>query len=271
MLACSKIAPVVEVVRNAMRTPRLEVLIGAAVLAGTCCVPALAHRPYFSEPEAISAEGYSAVELKLLHGDGVLFADPMRAVVVGRDGELLAASPQSPALQLSCDDENGQCLVYDELAFTIYEPAADKWQARGLVEQGGEPQRFPEDIDGDYGFDARRATLSEIVRFEAAGLASSWMTTGFALAWWTVFCLLLLTVARDAFGKTRRLTIGAIVGMMARTAVALVMIPLATYAWLLAPYSVVYLAVVLTAGALLALPIAFRRRRLATPRASAPA
>jgi len=271
MLACSKIAPVVEVVRNAMRTPPLVALIGAALLAGLSCGPASANRPYFSEPEAISAEGYTAVQLKLLHGDGILFADPIRAVVVGRDGELLAASPQSPALRLSCDEADRRCLVYDELTFRIYEPVPDKWQAKGLIEQDGTPQRGPEDIDGDYGFDARRATLSEIAAFEAAGLASSWMTTGFALAWWTVFCLLLLTVARDAFGKTRRLTIGAIVGMMARTAVALVMIPLATYAWLLAPYSVVYLAVVLTAGALLALPIAFRRRRLATPRASAPA
>ncbi len=247
-----------------MDTPRLEALIGAAVFVGMCCAPAAAHRPYFSQPEAISAEGYSTVELKLLHGDGVLFADPIRAVVVGQDGELLAASPQSPALQLSCDDEMGQCLVYDELAFTIYEPAADKWQARGLVEQDGEAQRFPEDIDADFGFEARRATLSEIVRFEIAGLASSWMTTAFALAWWTAFCLLLLTVARDAFDKTRRLTIRAIVSLLARTAAPLMMIPLATYAWLLAPYSIVYLAVVMAAGAAVALPIAFRRREVAT-------
>lgn len=264
MLACNKIAPVVEVVRNAMETPRWKTLIGAALLAGLSCGPASAHRPHFSEPEVISAEGYSAVQLKLLHGDGVLFADPIRAVVVGQDGELLAASPQSPALRLSCDRHN-QCLVYDELAFKIYEPAAEKWQASGLIEQGGEPQRYPEDIDADYGFDARHATLAEIVRFEVEGLASSWITTAFALAWWTVFCLLLLTVARDALGKARRLTIGAIAGLLTRTAVALMMIPLATYAWLLAPYSVVYLAVVLTAGALVALPIAFRRRRAATP------
>lgn len=271
MLACNKIAPVVEVVRNAMETPRWETLIGAALLAGLSCGPAAANRPYFSEPEVISAEGHSAVQLKLLYGDGVFFADPIRAVVVGQDGELLAASPQSPGLRLSCDQPDRRCLVYDELAFRIYEPASDKWQATGLVEQDGKPQRFPEDIDADYGFDARQATLSEIAKFEAAGLASSWMTTVFALAWWTAFCLLLLTVARDALGKARRLTIGAIAGLLTRTAVALMMIPLATYAWLLAPYSVAYLAIVLTAGALLALPIAFRRRRVATPSASAPA
>lgn len=265
MLACNKIAPVVEVVRNAMETPRWKTLIGAALLAGLSCGPASAHRPHFSEPEVISAEGYSAVQLKLLHGDGVLFADPIRAVVVGQDGQLLAASPQSPALRLSCDEPNRRCLVYDELSFRIYEPAPDKWQATGLVEQDGKPQRSPEDIAADYGFDARQATLPEIAKFEAAGLASSWMTTGFALAWWTVFCLLLLTVARDALGKARRLTIGAIAGLLARTAVALMMIPLATYAWLLAPYSVVYLAIVMTAGAAMALPIVFRRRGAAAP------
>ncbi len=260
MLACTKIAPVVEVARNAMDIPRLETLIGAIVLAGAFCGPAAANRAYFTQPEPISAEGYPDAQLKLLHGDGVLFADPIRAVVVGQDGELLAASPQSPALQLSCDHQRHRCLVYDELAFRIYEPAADKWQAEGLVEQDGEPQRSPEDIVSDYGFDARQATLSEIVKFEAAGLASSWMTTAFALAWWTAFCLLLLTVIRDAFGRARRLTIRTIVSLLARTAVALVMIPLATYAWLLAPYSIVYLGIVLTAGAIVALPIAFRRR-----------
>jgi len=35
--------------------------------------------------------------LKLLNGDGIFFADPIRAMIVDNDGKLLAVSPMSTA------------------------------------------------------------------------------------------------------------------------------------------------------------------------------
>lgn len=235
-----------------MRTSALMFLFG--VLAAVFCAPATAHSPYFSQSEAISAQQHQTVTLKLLNGDGIFFADPMRAVVVDQTGALLAASPSSAALRIYCEQGGvaRQCLVYDNLTRTVYQPVEDEWRNHGPIEKDGKPQRFPEDMTSDFGFAGRAATLGETLRFEIAGLATSWMTTGIALAWWMLFWLLLLPVGRYALGADRRLTIGRIVVLMAQTVGALLMIPMATYAWLLAPYSVVYLAFVVTGGAMIA-------------------
>lgn len=234
-------------------------IVGVLFAAG--CGPASAHRPHFSESGTVSAEGYPVVQIKLLRGDGIFFADPIRAVVIGQNGELLAASPLSRALHLFCHDGARRCRVYDDLTFKIYEPKADQWQAKGLIEQDGEPQQYPEDMDGDFGFSERQATLAEIIRFEAIGIVSSWGTTGFRLAWWSLFWLLLLSVVHDALGKTRRFTIGAIAGMLARTVGALLMIPVAAYGWLLEPYSLVYLGFVMLTAPVIAILILYWRRR----------
>lgn len=239
-----------------MKASRLVTTIGIALLAGTHAGPASAHHPYFSASATLSTDEHPAIELKLLHGDGLLFADPARAVVIDQNGELLAASPLSAALQLSCDDRHRQCLVYDYVTLDIYQPEEKDWQDKGLIEENGAPQRYPETIETDFGFITRPATISEIARFEAAGLGSSWGTTGFALAWWALFWLLLLTVAQSLFGKKKQVTIGSIVGLLARSVAALLMIPVAAYAWLLAPYSIFYLGFVVTVGAVAAILIA---------------
>lgn len=239
-----------------MKNSRLTALIGIAMLGATCG-PAAAHRPHFLDSAPISAEGYPAAQIKLLIGDGIIGADPIRAVVIGRNGELLAASPIAQALQLSCDDQGRQCQVYDDVTFKIYEPSVNAWQDRGLIEQDGEPRQYPEDIDGDFGFVGRQATFAEIARFEAKGLVSSWMRTGWGISWWLAFWWLLLSVVRDIFGKTRPITIARIARLLGRTVVALLMIPLTAYGWLISPYSLIYLCIVLMAGAALAFPIAF--------------
>ncbi len=216
----------------------------------------------------MSSAGYQAVTLKLLNGDGILFADPIRAVVVNRDGTLLATSPSSPTLRIYCEDSGSlrQCLVYDELARTIYQPVESQWRDGGLVEQGDRPQRYPEDMTSEFGFDNRQATIGEIARFELAGMFASWMTTGVAVAWWALFWLLLRPAARYVFGRDRQLTISRIVALFLRTAGALLMIPVATQAWLMAPYSVIYLGFVVASGAMIALGLARWRTTAASSR-----
>ena len=235
-----------------MRTSALMFLFG--VLAGVFCSPAIAHSPYFSQSETISAEQHRAVTLKLLNGDGIFFADPVRAVVVDQNGALLAASPSSAALRIYCEKGGmeRQCLVYDNLTRTVYQPVEDEWRNQGPIEKDGKPQQYPEDLVSDFGFAGRAATLGETFRFEITGLAASWMTTGIAVAWWMLFWLLLQPASRYALGPDRQLTISRIVVLMMQTVGALLMIPIATYAWLLAPYSVIYLAFVVAGGAMTA-------------------
>lgn len=247
-----------------MRASTLMVLFG--VLAGVSCGPALAHMPYFSQSEPIPATGYDAVTLRLLHGDGIFFSDPTRAVVVSRDGRLLAASPASMSLRIICEgiDLLRKCLAYDDLTRTVYQPDERGWRDGGLIDKDGQPRSFPEASPSDFGFVGRPAALSEIIRFEITGLMTSWTTTGVALAWWTAFWLLLLPVARLLLRRRKPPTIAALVALLVRTAGALLMIPVTAYAWLMAPYSVLYLGFVVLFGAVAAGLLTGRRKELAT-------
>jgi hypothetical protein len=243
-----------------MRTSALMFLLG--VLVGVCCEPAAAQIPYFSQAESIPATGYEAVTLRLLHGDGFLLSDPARAVVISRDGRLLAASPISMSLRIICEgiDLLRKCLAYDDLTRTVYQPDERQWRDSGLIERDGQAQNFPAESSSDFGFVGRPATLGEIVWFEATGLMTSWTTTGVALAWWTAFWLLLLPVARYLVGRGKPSTITTLVVMLLRTAGALLMIPMTAYAWLMAPYSALYFAFVVLFGAMAAYLMMGRRR-----------
>ena len=224
------------------------------VLAGALCEPAAAHAPYFSQSEPIPAAAHEAVTLRLLNGDSVFFSDPTKAVVIGDGGRLLAASPLAASLRIVCDgaDLSRRCVAYDDLTRTVYQPNESEWHDGGPVEKDGQPLSSPEQIDAGFGFVGRPATLGEIIRFEATGLMTSWETTGVALAWWTAFWLLLLPVARFILGRGRPPTIAALPTLLLRTAGALLMIPVTAYAWLMAPYSVLYLVFVVLTGAMAA-------------------
>lgn len=231
------------------------------VLAGASCGPAVAGLPHFSQTEPIPATEYKAVTLRLLQGDGVFLSDPARAVVISGDGRLLAASPISTSLRIVCDgsDRLRACRAYDELSRIVYQPEEREWRDGGLIEKDGQPQSTPDDIASDFGFIGRPATLGEVIKFEAGGLVASWGTTGIALAWWTSFWLLLLPVARSLLGRDGPTNIGILINLLLRTAAALLMIPVTAYAWLMAPYSGVYLAFVVVIGAMAAHLMTVRR------------
>ncbi len=72
------------------------IVIGVASGGG----PAAAHSPYYKRSETIHAEGQNEARLALLSGDGIFFADPVRAVIVDPAGHLLAVSPISTTLDL---------------------------------------------------------------------------------------------------------------------------------------------------------------------------
>lgn len=244
-----------------MRPFALMLLSG--ILAGMTCEPAAAHMPYFSQSEPIPAARYEAVTLRLLQGDGDFLSNAAKAVVVSQDGRLLAASPGSASLRIICDGKGPlrTCLVYDDLAHMIYQPMEHDWRDGGLIEKDGQPRSLPETISADFGFVVRPATLGEIVRFEVGGLLTSWGTTGVALAWWTTFWMLLLPVARFLLGRRGPANIAALVTLLLRTTGALLMIPVTAYAWLMAPYSGLYLTFMVLVGALVAHLVTIRRRQ----------
>ncbi len=249
-----------------MRTSHLMFLFG--ILIELLCGPAAALTPIFSQSEPITSSFHEGATLRLLTGDGDFLSAPVKAVVVGQDGRLLAASQLSASLRLACKESDGkrQCVAYDDIARIFYRPMERDWQDRGLIEKDGQPLSLPEDIPSDFGFIGRQATLGEIVRFEFTGLLASWPTTGIALIWWTAFWVLLLPVTRFIMGRSELSSIGTLVTLLLRTAGALLMIPITAYAWLVAPYSVVYLAFVVLVGAMAAhLVTTVRKRRPAEP------
>lgn len=64
--------------------------------------PAAAHRPYVTQIEKIALPDGTVGEMRLLHGDGIIISDPVRAIVVGADGRLRARSVHTWAMVLMC-------------------------------------------------------------------------------------------------------------------------------------------------------------------------
>jgi hypothetical protein len=87
----------------------LLAVLYALLLAGG---PASAHSPYFTRTERITLPNGQAGELRLLHGDGIFFADPIRVLVLDAEGRLLARSHRTVPVALSCKPDH-QCQVFD--------------------------------------------------------------------------------------------------------------------------------------------------------------
>ncbi|WP_156381940.1 MULTISPECIES: hypothetical protein [unclassified Aureimonas] len=222
---------------------------------------AQAHSPYYTAVDTISVDGRESVSLKLLNGDGIFFADPMRAVVIDQHGTLLAASPLSVALTLLCRSVGHQrtCVVYDELPRMIYETKPSLWRNVGVIEEDGRPIEYPEYEMEERGFIQRKATIAETASAEFAGAIQRWPSTAIAIVWWTTFWLLILPVLGRLFGRGRRL---GPVSVMLRLFVGTLMMPVTAHLWLLAPYSKSYFVVVSMTGALLAWLMTNRRKLL---------
>uniref|UniRef100_UPI0013D609D6 hypothetical protein n=1 Tax=Acinetobacter baumannii TaxID=470 RepID=UPI0013D609D6 len=59
-------------------------------------------------------------QLSVLRGDGILGADPARAVIVDADGRSLARTPQTVAIQRVCDAARS-CNAVDPGSWAAYE------------------------------------------------------------------------------------------------------------------------------------------------------
>ncbi|TPG34875.1 hypothetical protein EAH89_30595 [Roseomonas nepalensis] len=149
------------------RSPFLTLALPLLLLAGC---PADAHRPYFTHVERIVLPDGQPGEMRLLKGDGILLADPVRILVLDRDGRLLARSHQSGAMVLLCDRDRRSCRGYDGAAVLLLDPASFRHgqSVPGLTDAERSGLLAFETGDESWGFVIRRASLADRIRAEAA-------------------------------------------------------------------------------------------------------
>jgi hypothetical protein len=93
-----------------LNRPLRIALILVAVAGGS----AQAHPPRLAGPPlALYMADGPAAALRLLYGDGILGADPVRPIVVGEHGEVYALGPKGHAVAIACTQ---QCRVFIFLA-----------------------------------------------------------------------------------------------------------------------------------------------------------
>lgn len=223
-------------------------------------VPAVAHSPYYTQAERLSGSGDQAVLMKLLHGDGIFFADPIRAVIVTGNGKLLAASPMSTTLFISCNRAKArrECIAYDELRQRIYTPNRSNWKANQTLELAGKPQEYPESRMEEYGFEIRKASIFEIVKFEVLSIFASPLLTVLAIIWWVAVWMLITPLywrlKRNKW-RLEKVSLISVLLLLVRLIGASTLLLVAAYGWLLFPYSLPYLIFVALVGAVSALTL----------------
>ena len=235
----------------------LEIALGLVI--GSHSIPAAAHSPYYSRTAAIAEPGHERVSLKLLHGDGIFFADPVRAVVVDGTGNLLALSPLALALSIVCEgsDTSRTCVAYDHLSRRVFAPRREGFRKARPIEEDGQPLEYPEMLDAEFGLSERAATPVEVAAFEIKGAFRSWKATALSVAWWIAFWALILPVAQLV--RSRPCRSRTVVSIALRLVGSTLMVTLTAYGWLLAPYSAFYLAAVVIAAASFTLLITRRQ------------
>jgi hypothetical protein len=144
-------------------------------------VPALAHRPYYSQIERIRLSNEEIGEVRLLHGDGIFFTDPVRPIIVDAKGRLVARGSKARSIVISCSDEHA-CLIVDLWGGRVYdlEPASFRQgPVQPDVQDGDRTGDWDlEDGDESWGFTLRDAGALELLaanlmvaRQSALGLA----------------------------------------------------------------------------------------------------
>lgn len=208
------------------------------------------------------------VTILLLHGDGVIFADPIRAVVVDKDGQLMAASPMSASLDIICSGAKGgrTCWVCDGLAAEIYVPLGSEMRPAGSIVDGDGPYalKYPELIDAEFGFSRRSATFTEKIQFEVQGMIDAWPATILALVWWFAISSIWVPVFWRLHvngWRVNHIAARGIFVLLLRTAGTLTLLLFTAFVWLQAPYSPIYLLIVASLGFVSAFAL-FRHSRV---------
>lgn len=170
--------------------------------------------------------------MRLLRGDGIIFADPYRILVLDRDSRLLALSHQSVPISLICRPGQTSCWGYDHDTgrVLVLDPAS--FRTGGPIVPGREERDGLYEIEGDYdswGFAGRHPSLAERLEAEwtLARQMPRTMATLAALGA-AVAAMGLLGVHRPGSWEAWRLWVWA-VGILARCMGMAAVIMLAMY------------------------------------------
>lgn len=215
-----------------------------------------AHSPYLTYQEGLSIRG-DEFTLALLNGDGIFFADPVRAVVLDDDGRAHAISELSATLSVLCKGLDGErnCFVYNELARVAFELDPQSFSAGMQILVNEEVQRYPESLDTEWGFVRRNVNLAEAVQLELRLMAVNLVLTMVASVWWCVGFFPLARLLRRLRSNGWRpwpVRFGPVVGTAFAMTYFGVFLFLNAYLWLLEPYSSIFGLTVGLAGFVLA-------------------
>jgi hypothetical protein len=129
--------------------------------------PALAHRPYYSQIERVRLADGEVGEVRLIHGDGIVFTDPVRPLIINSKGQLVARGPKTRSIVLSCNTDHS-CFIIDLWSDHVYEPEMSSFRhgpVQPAVQSGDRTDDWDlEDGDESWGFAMREASTRELLR-----------------------------------------------------------------------------------------------------------
>ena len=127
----------------------------------------LAHSPYTTQVEKVALPGGQLGEARLLHGDGIFSADPVRVLVVGANGRLLARSYRTPMMALACSRDH-KCRAFDVGQGQVLEIDPATFREGPNVPYHGDELGAIEAGEDSWGFRVRPASLLERIEGELA-------------------------------------------------------------------------------------------------------
>ena len=130
-------------------------------------VPVRAHAPFISQTVKIVLPDGQTGEMRLLHGDGIFSPNPIRVLIVGANGRLLARSHQSQTMVLSCS-RDGSCRALDVQRQWVLEIDPKEFREGPVVPRYGDELWTIEGGDESWGFRFRPASLAERIEGELA-------------------------------------------------------------------------------------------------------
>jgi hypothetical protein len=129
-------------------------------------IPAFAHRPYYSTVAKISLPDGERGEVRLINGDGIIFTDPVRPLIVNSKGQLLARGPKARSIVVSCNDDD-RCLIVDLWTERVYDLEPSSFQQGPMqpaVRSGDRTDDWDlEDGEESWGFTMRDASARELL------------------------------------------------------------------------------------------------------------
>lgn len=152
-----------------MRRHRLLLPLLALLLSAVGSAPGLARRPYFTQPEAVLLPDGQPGEMRILHGDGILLADPARIVVLDRGGRLLARSHRSAPVSLVCHQDRRSCWGYDHGTNRVLTLDPARFRYGGPFVPGTTERDGLWDLEGgeeSWGFAVRSPSIAEYLEAE---------------------------------------------------------------------------------------------------------